>query len=87
MVTGRIRLPVLSIWDGRNTGMGGGNRYIYFRYPGHGDQQIDFDIGGTPNILIFKHSVTDNIRQAWMNGTSKGAKTASISAPTIGGSF
>ena len=63
------------------------NKWIYFGYPGGNDQRIDFDIGGLPNILIFKHSVTDNIRQAWMNGTSKGAKTASISAPTIGGSF
>ena len=66
---------------------GANNQGIYWQYPTNNVANLYLNLGTSSNVLIFKHSVTENIRQVWLNGTSAGSTSASISAPTISGEF
>ena len=66
---------------------GANNQGIWWQYPTNNVANLHLNLGTSSNVLIFKHSVTENIRQVWLNGTSAGSTSASISAPTISGEF
>ena len=66
---------------------GANNQGIWWQYPTNNVANLYLNLGTSSNVLIFKHSVTENIRQVWLNGTSAGSTSASISAPTISGEF